>query len=227
MTAAWAQSLDGCLARFRGQPTSLSSKASLRWTHVLRARHDAVAVGIETVLCDDPLLTTRMADGPSPQPVIIDSGARLPVEARVVMQNPRSPWVAVGEGARQRRVTRLEATGSTVFRVPSGPEGLNLEYVLDELYDRGVNLLMVEGGARVLASFLRDRLVDFVVVTVACRLIGNAQSVRLELPPSLEIRPSAAIDMLRAGEDVLLAGPLPPWDDTHQRPQLRLVPGGA
>ncbi len=90
----YAQSLDGCLAEARGRPTALSGPESGRLTHRLRSLHDAILVGVGTVLADDPRLTVRGVRGPSPQPVILDSRLRTPPDAYLVAQHPRPAWIA-------------------------------------------------------------------------------------------------------------------------------------
>ena len=92
VSLSYAQSLDGSLAARRGSPLLLSGKASMQLTHRLRASHDAILVGIGTILADDPQLTVRLVQGPQPQPVILDSHLRLPPNARV-FQGPKLPWI--------------------------------------------------------------------------------------------------------------------------------------
>src|SRR4051794_24685033 len=84
VTLAYAQSLDGSIATAARRPLALSSQPALKLTHQLRAEHDAILVGIGTVLADDPLLTVRLVNGPNPVPVVLDSRLRLPSTARLL-----------------------------------------------------------------------------------------------------------------------------------------------
>ncbi|MBM2842777.1 MAG: RibD family protein, partial [Anaerolineales bacterium] len=90
ITLSYAQSLDGSIALPDGRPLALSSPPSLFRTHALRARHDGVLVGVGTILADDPQLTVRHAAGPNPQPIVLDTGLRTPLPARI-LSNPRRP----------------------------------------------------------------------------------------------------------------------------------------
>ena len=88
VTLSYAQSLDGCIVAQPGQPLALSGAQSLILTHKLRAAHDAILVGIGTVLADNPRLDVRLAPGPDPQPVVVDSRLRFPLNANLLQQPP-------------------------------------------------------------------------------------------------------------------------------------------
>ena len=94
VTLAYAQSLDGSIAGQGGRPLSLSGPSSLQLTHELRAAHDAILVGIGTVLSDNPRLNVRLVAGLDPQPIVVDSRLRLP-EAAHLMESGRGTWLAV------------------------------------------------------------------------------------------------------------------------------------
>src|SRR5512143_3712545 len=93
ITLAYAQSLDGSIAARSGGPLALSGTESMHYTHQLRAAHDAILVGIGTVLGDDPRLNVRLTGGPSPRPIVLDSSLRSPLTARCLEAN-RRPIVA-------------------------------------------------------------------------------------------------------------------------------------
>jgi len=188
VTLSFAQSLDGSIAAEPGAPTRISSPASMRLTHALRAAHDAILVGIGTVLADDPALTVRLVEGPQPQPVILDSSLRLPASARV-LHHPRRPWLAAAGADPAQRVA-LEALGASVLELPPSAGQVDLHALLRTLRGRGIGSIMVEGGAGVISAFLRLQLVDALVLTIAPRFIGGLQAVG---------RPSGA--SLRAARD--------------------------
>jgi 3,4-dihydroxy 2-butanone 4-phosphate synthase/GTP cyclohydrolase II len=178
VTLTYAQSLDGSIAADAGQPLSLSGHQSLMLTHRLRAAHDAILVGIGTVVADNPLLNVRLVEGKDPQPVIVDSQLRFPLEANLLRHHPLSPWIATGEQADRERQRRLEAAGARVLRLPCRPDGrVDLEALLERLGNCGINSLMVEGGARIITSFLARQLVDHLVLTVVPRLVGGVHAV--------------------------------------------------
>lgn len=212
VTVSWAQSLDGCLSRGRGQQTAISGPDSSRLTHALRARHDAVLVGIETLLTDDPRLTTRHVDGPSPRPVILDSRLRTPAQARVFAAHDEPPLIVCARGSSRSRRNALRDAGAEVLEVPGASSGVSLASALEVLADRDMERVMIEGGARVLASFFAEELVDFVAVTVAPRLLGNPDAVRINLPYTSDIRAvDGKLNTIVAGDDLVLCGAVTSW----------------
>lgn len=173
VTLSYAQSLDGSLTDQRGRPLRLSGEASMQLTHRLRAAHDAVLVGIGTLLADDPRLTVRLVDGPQPQPVILDSRLRTPPQA-LVFQHPILPLIATCHDASPVARLALEDAGARILTLPPDRNGqVNLEALLVELASIGINRLMVEGGAAVITSFLSARLADLLVLTLAPVYVGG------------------------------------------------------
>ena len=178
VTLSYAQSLDGCIAACPGQPLALSGPQSLILTHRLRAAHDAILVGIGTVLADDPRLTVRLVEGEDPQPVIVDSRLRFPIDANLLRGHSLPPWIATRDGADQDRQRSLETANARVLRLPADPGGgVYLVALLECLGRLGINSLMVEGGARIITSFLREQLVDLLVLTVSPLLVGGLHAV--------------------------------------------------
>ena len=223
---SYAQSLDGSIAAQPGVRTALSGPESLRMTHHLRAAHDAILIGIETVLVDNPSLTVRLVEGKNPQPVILDSRLRFPLTSKMVQKN-NPPWVAHSlpeqlEQAERRvfweRAEALEASGVRLLPVPEDQSGrLSLPVMLGCLAEMGVSSLMVEGGARVITSFLEAGLVDFVVLTIAPLFLGGLRGVGWEPIlaqqndenlPSLFPRRLREVGIERLGDDLVVWGEL-------------------
>ncbi len=179
VTLTYAQSLDGCLTAQQGTATPISAPASLKMTHALRAAHGAILVGIETVLADDPALTVRLVAGDNPQPVIVDSQLRTPPDARL-LQGSRSAWIATtAQGAQSSRRRRLEEAGACILTLPAGKKGrVDLAALLTRLGTEGIGSLMVEGGARILTSFLEEGLADYAVITIAPVFLGGYQMIQ-------------------------------------------------
>ncbi len=179
VTLSYAQSLDGCLTTQQGTATPISSPASLTMTHALRSAHSAILVGIETVLADDPALTVRLVAGDNPQPVIVDSQLRTPPDARL-LQGYGAPWIATTPGgARSSRRQRLEEAGARILTLPADEEGrVDLAALLACLGAEGIGSLMVEGGARILTSFLEGGLADYAVITIAPVFLGGYQMIQ-------------------------------------------------
>jgi GTP cyclohydrolase II len=212
VTLSYAQSLDGSIAARSGHPLALSGPQSLVLVHRLRAAHDAILVGIGTVLADNPRLNVRHATGPDPQPVVVDSRLRLPPYANL-LRHRRAPWIATAEGADPERQQALEAAGAVVFTLPSHNGWVDLPSLLRCLAEKGINSLMVEGGAQIITSFLISRLVDQVVITLAPMLVGGLRVVD-PLGPGLT-KPFPRLRHLHyqpMGEDLVLWGE-PDWGE--------------
>ncbi|HEY9593643.1 MAG TPA: RibD family protein [Spirochaetia bacterium] len=172
VTLSWAQSADGAIAAADGTPAALSGPESLCLTHRLRTLHDAILVGIQTVLNDDPLLSSRLVEGRQPQPVVLDAHLRFPLTARLLARVDRKPWIFC-HGDSSRTGAALRARGARLFEVDADGGSLDLRAVLAILRSEGIASMMVEGGARVLRSFLAEGLARQVVVTTSpTRLSG-------------------------------------------------------
>jgi GTP cyclohydrolase II len=213
VTLAWAQSIDGSLALAAGRGLPLSGAESLALTHGVRASHDAILVGIETLLADDPQLNVRHWSGRSPTPVVLDSRLRTPLAARVLANaGPgRDVRIACTADADEGRAAPLVERGARIMRLPAWTNGwVDLEALLDALGAAGVRRLMVEGGARVLTSFLRAGLGDYAVVTIAPRFLGGLAAVGA-LDGARAPRFAPAVTQ-RLADDLVLAGPLA-WGD--------------
>jgi 3,4-dihydroxy 2-butanone 4-phosphate synthase/GTP cyclohydrolase II len=205
---AYAQSIDGSISLRAGEQSPISGPESMVFTHQLRAAHDAILIGIGTLLADDPRLTARLAAGRNPQPVVLDSRLRCPVSARLLSDPARPPWIAAASPLDSHRRRLLEDAGAQVMALPPDSEGhVDLLALLAELGRRGIVSLMVEGGAQVITSFLRQRLADHVAVTIAPVLAGGYHAVGdLSAGQWQELPRLRDIDMWPAGEDIILWG---------------------
>jgi len=178
ITLSYAQSLDGSITARRGQPMALSGPQSMAFCHHLRAQHDAILVGINTVLADDPRLTVRLVSGQNPQPIVLDSNLRFPLTANLSHHPDHQPWIATTASAKAPRWQELAASGAHLFSLPPDGRGrVDLPALLSQLAARGVQSVMVEGGARVITSFLDLHLVDRVAITIAPLLVGGLHAV--------------------------------------------------
>jgi riboflavin-specific deaminase-like protein len=178
VTLHFAQSLDGRIGLGRDNERAiLSSDAGVTCAHDARRRHDAVLIGIETLLHDDPLLTARFAAGPQPLRIVLDSELRLPLSARLLQPDPNAGRVwafgCVGRATPARR-RALEAAGITVQLTSSDACGrVELNQVLEALGERGVERVLVEGGAKVLTSFLQAGLAQRAEIEIAPLWLGD------------------------------------------------------
>ena len=160
-----AVSSDGKIADARRQPVAITSSAAQQRVHLLRAQCDAILVGIGTVLADDPELTCRLPGlAPrSPVRVVLDRALRIPGASKLVHSARATPlWLIAAETAEAAAATKLTAAGAELLRLNVEPDapGFDLGAVLPLLAARGISRLMVEGGAKVAASLLKQDLVD-------------------------------------------------------------------
>lgn len=174
--AKWAQSLDGQLVTPPGQSKWISSAASRRSVHRLRARVDAVLVGVGTVLADDPLLTARGVPlRRRAIRVVMDGKLRLPVSAKALASSKTTPTLILTtfQALQSRKARILTRKGVELASCKARGGRLVLRDCLSRLAERGVTNLLVEGGPTVLKAMLDTRLVDEAWVFVAPRWIGG------------------------------------------------------
>jgi diaminohydroxyphosphoribosylaminopyrimidine deaminase/5-amino-6-(5-phosphoribosylamino)uracil reductase len=209
-----ALSLDGRIATKSGASKWVTGPEARALVHMLRARHDAVAVGIGTALADDPRLTVRDAQGVSPTRVVFDTRLRLPAHSRLVETAVDVPtWVVCSADAPTDAEHGLTSRGVEVLRVPSSAEGrLDAAAALRMLAAKGIVTLMVEGGAELAGSILAGRLADELHAFVAPILLGprgrpGAVDWAGPATPAEAPRISAATWEL-CGADAYVRGPL-------------------
>ena len=158
-----AVSADGKAALAGRRPAVITGEEARARVHLMRAMSDAIVTGIGTALADDPLLTCRLPgmENRSPLRVVLDPELKLPTGSRLAASAREVPvWVIGGPNISDDRRAALENLGVQVFRTRAGDNGIDLPAVMQLLGDRGITRLMVEGGPRIAASFLKADLVD-------------------------------------------------------------------
>jgi GTP cyclohydrolase II len=177
VTLCYAQSMDGSIAVTRGQPFHMSGRETRAVSHSLRAFHDAVIVGIGTVLADDPRLTVRYTDGDDPQPVVFDSALRFPVNARM-MKNRRKPWIFTNDRADINNKAVLEKMGARILRAKSSPDArIDIPYALRELKFMGMDRILVQGGADIIERFISGSFVDAYILFITPVIVGGLPAI--------------------------------------------------
>ncbi len=166
-----AQTLDGRIATRDGQSQWITGDAARKRVHLMRSRADAVLVGIDTVLADDPRLTVRHVDGRQPRRIVLDSRARTPLDA-CILNGDAPATVCVTEAAPADRIDGLKGAGAKVLVMEGGDGSVPVDPLKSALGRAGIVTLMVEGGSRVAASFLREKAVDRIACFVAPRILG-------------------------------------------------------
>lgn len=215
-----AVTLDGRIATRTGDSKWITGEAARAEAHRLRARADAVMVGVGTALADDPRLDVRVplpGGEPAPRPIriIVDSALRTPLEAHVVRTAREHPtWIAHGTGADPGRRAALAAAGVVLLEIPAGARGgLELAALLGELARRDVLRVLVEGGGRLHGALLDAGLADRVSVFVAPVILGDPGAPGLatrEAPPTA-IASALRLERVtveRHGADTLVRGHL-------------------
>jgi diaminohydroxyphosphoribosylaminopyrimidine deaminase/5-amino-6-(5-phosphoribosylamino)uracil reductase len=170
-----AVTLDGKIATVAGQSRWITGEAARADVHRLRDTHDAVLVGVGTVLADDPRLTARLPRARDPVRIVLDGRLRTPVDAQLLprRKGPRT-IIATSERAPETKAMALERAGAEVWRFPTRGAGkVPLDALARRLGDEGLTSVLVEGGGEVHAGFLAARLADEVVLYVAPKVVGG------------------------------------------------------
>jgi diaminohydroxyphosphoribosylaminopyrimidine deaminase/5-amino-6-(5-phosphoribosylamino)uracil reductase len=212
VTLKWAMSLDGKISARRDARTMISGEQSLLYDHELRNVHDAVLVGIGTVLADDPQLTCRIPGGRDPLRVVLDSRLRTPRHAKLLhLDSPAPTLIVASERASQDRVATLRGAGAEVLLLPG--ERPSLRDLMEALAHRGVLSVLIEGGGTVNAAALAEGVVHKVITIVGPGLIGGADApTAVDGPGPLDssgLLRLAGVSVRQMGDDVVIAGYLP------------------
>ncbi len=172
-------SVDGKIATRSGD-SSISSSVDLKRVHRLRATVDAIMIGIQTVLADDPMLDVRFAktNKKTPARIIIDSTARIPIHSRILKSaNEIQTIVAVTTQASTEKIHRIESSGAQVL--VAGEKIVNIRRVICDLDRLGFERTLVEGGGEINWSVLNLGIVDEMIVTVSSVVIGGRNAKTL------------------------------------------------
>ena len=212
VTLKLAISADGKAAGAGRQRVAISGNAVRDRVHLMRARSDAIMIGVGTALADDPVLTCRLPGMAkmSPTRVVLDAGLRLPIQSRLVATADETPlWIIGGEGAPTASETAARQCGVEVLRVAEKQGRLDLRAVLSLLAKRGITRLMIEGGPTVASALIEADLVDEAIFFHSPLVIGQ------EGLPALEPRP---VQLLRQHLERVSSEPVgPDRQETYER----------
>lgn len=202
VTLSYAQSLNGLIS-LKNQQIRISSQESSILTHVLRSRNDAILVGINTIEIDDPLLNTRLVDGPSPRVIILDSSLKIKLSARVLTRDASNCIIFCKANAVTQKLQALVKLGCTVIPVDQDDGFLDLNLVLQQCRNLNVQSIMVEGGATILNQFFKHQLVDLVYVTISSKFIPENGNDGVRVDGGSEYK---TIEWHQFGPDVVMKG---------------------
>jgi len=204
-TLKYAQSLDGRIATAKGDSHWISSERSRRFAHRLRSQHDAIMVGIGTVLIDNPLLTVRWVKGKNPLRIVLDSQLRILPSAHVLSAE-EDTVIATTDLCDRRKIEEIKKRGKEVLVTQRSKDGrVELRPLMKSLAERGISSILVEGGREVITSLLKERLVDRMVIITAPLITGKGVEGIGDLgidELKKAIKPSS-VHVRRIGEDII------------------------
>lgn len=175
VTLKQAASLDGKTATETGESKWITGEEARRDSHRLRALHDAILVGVGTVICDDPSLTVRYSiGGRPPVRIILDHDLKIPANAKVLRDEMAPTWIVTTQKAAEEKVRKLKRPHIEVIQLTN--ERIEIKPLLKTLGKRGITSLYVEGGAKVNGSFLQSGYFQKVVTYFAPLLIGGERA---------------------------------------------------
>ncbi|MCK4401588.1 bifunctional diaminohydroxyphosphoribosylaminopyrimidine deaminase/5-amino-6-(5-phosphoribosylamino)uracil reductase RibD [bacterium] len=176
VTVKYAMSIDGKIATRTGDSKWISNDKSRRFVHRLRSISDAVLVGVNTVIKDNPCLTPRhgsIADR-MPIKIILDSSARIPIKSMVLDTREAPTIIAVTKKAPKSNVEKLKQVGIEIICCKSDKNNLVSIYdLLSKLGRKDVASVLVEGGSRVISSFMEERAIDRIYAFIGHKIIGG------------------------------------------------------
>lgn len=175
ITLKSATSLDGKIATVSGESKWITSEESRLDVHKYRHQHDGILVGINTILKDDPELTTRLPlGGKNPIRIVLDTNLRTPLDAKLVNDNKAQTWIIVGQNVATEKIKAMQEKYAEVIEMPSTV--LDTLDVLKVLGEKGITSLFVEGGSQINGSFIKAKAINQVITYIAPKIIGGASA---------------------------------------------------
>ncbi len=172
-----AMTLDGKIATVTNASRWITGELSRKMVHRMRQQLSAVMVGVDTVIFDDPMLNIRMKGAwKNPLKVIADTHGRIPLEAKVLANDPQLAIVAASELADRNKLKNIERKGAQVLICPLKNDRVDLAFVMKSLGSMGIDSVMIEGGSTIAFSALQEGLVDKVVSFIAPKILGGVNA---------------------------------------------------
>lgn len=208
----YAMTLDGKIATVDNASRWITGEESRRIVHRLRHSMSSVMVGVDTIIYDDPLLNVRLRgkNMRSPLKIIADSGLRIPLESRVLLNEPQLCMIATTEKADQGKVKTLQRMGVQVLTCPTKDGKVDLESLFLTLGRMDIDGILLEGGSTLAFSALKAGLVDKVLAFVAPKMLGGAEAPTpvggAGIPAMEDALNLHSLSMKRAGRDFMIEG---------------------
>ncbi|MBI9059073.1 MAG: bifunctional diaminohydroxyphosphoribosylaminopyrimidine deaminase/5-amino-6-(5-phosphoribosylamino)uracil reductase RibD [Labilibaculum sp.] len=208
-----AMTLDGKIASHTGDSRWVSNPNSRKRVHELRNELSAIMIGVDTVIADDPILTTRLEgkDGRNPIRIVVDSKARIPLESKILNScDQAKTMLAVTEKADSNKLKEIEELGNVILKVKSSNGRVDLKDLMIKLGEEGIDGVLLEGGAILNFSSLQAGVVDEVMSFIAPKIIGGANAKTPVGGLGIEKMKDAIelenIEIKQLGNDLMLTG---------------------
>jgi diaminohydroxyphosphoribosylaminopyrimidine deaminase/5-amino-6-(5-phosphoribosylamino)uracil reductase len=213
VVAKTALTLDGWSATSTGDSRWVTNQRSREFVHRLRDQVDAVMVGVETVLFDDPSLNTRLKNrkGKDPMRIVLDTNLRIPADAKVLSQESQAMTLVVaGEDVPAGRQEKVREQGASVLLCPRKEGRIDLRVLMDKLGAMPITSILVEGGATLMGSLIREKLIDKFYVFKAPKILGGSDGIPMARGPGAKELGQGILlketELKRFGDDLLLIG---------------------
>ncbi len=211
-----AMTLDGKIATKIGDSRWISNTKSREYVHWLRHRYASIMVGIGTILADDPLLTTRLntiskKGAVNPIRVIVDTHGKIPLEANVLnIDSDANIIIATTEKMSKEKYNRLQQKGAEIILTPLKDDRVDLRYLMEQLGQRSIDSVLLEGGSTLNYSALNEGIVDKVISFVAPKMIGGCDAKtavggagRKYMDDAIQLH---SVEILKFSEDIMIQG---------------------
>jgi 3,4-dihydroxy 2-butanone 4-phosphate synthase/GTP cyclohydrolase II len=214
ITISYAQSLNGFIAKTKKKPIKLSGKESLILTHQIRGIHDSILIGIGTILADDPQLNIRLVKGRNPRPIILDTNLKFPLKSKLLKNSSLLPWIVTGENVDKAKISTLEDRGAKILQIRLKDGKIDLSALLPYLAKLSIGSIMIEGGAEVISSFVKEKLVDLIITTLTPHFISSGLPVLSQNIFNGKKMSLKNFKYVQIGQDLIAYG-MPSWKATR------------
>ena len=209
VTMKFAMTLDGKIATVTGESQWISCEESRQFVHHLRDINAGIMVGVNTVLMDDPQLTTRIDGGKNPVRIVVDSMARTPIDAKVICDDRAETIIAVTTSAPAGKLSALRNSGAEIIIAGQGPQ-VDLEILMRELAAREITSVLLEGGGTLNFSMLEAGFVDKVYTFIAPKILGGKNAPTAVAGAGFQNLSDAVqfknVSVEKIGTDILIIG---------------------
>lgn len=167
-----AMTMDGRIATKTGDSKYITGRDARKYVHQFRSEVDAIMVGINTVLKDNPKLTSRLVKGKDPMKVVVDTELRMPLKCNL-MKHPSKLIIATTNKAPKKKINKFYQKGVNVVVLKSKRNLVDLKELMKELGKKEIASVMIEGGAELNSSAIKDRIANKLLIFTAPKLVGN------------------------------------------------------